>query len=166
MHYRSIRHNEVRDITASLKSEVCHSVCTQPHLQPLSGERMSTSTANTDASARLDVSAYGFWGGRFERAFFNLRVFNPCAWSNRQSSQATYKPLDHFQSLDNTSHDGIMSCSYWMCVHILSHTRSSHLVCLAWWVVIPGIELYKAIGVGNAGRKLFCVSWNRHILLV
>ena len=90
--FPSIRHNEVRDITASLMSEVCHSVCTEPHLQPLSGERMSHSTANTDTNARLDISAYGFWGGRFERAFFDVRVFNPCARSNRQSSlQATYK---------------------------------------------------------------------------
>ena len=90
--FPSIRHNEVRDITASLMSEVCHSVCTEPHLQPLSGERMSHSTAITDTNARLDISAYGFWGGRFERAFFDVRVFNPCARSNRQSSlQATYK---------------------------------------------------------------------------
>ena len=73
--FPSIRHNEVRDITASLMSEVCHSVSIEPHLQPLSGERMSYSTSNTETGARLDVSAYGFWGGRFERAFFDVRVF-------------------------------------------------------------------------------------------
>ena len=90
--YPSIRHNEVRDITASLMSEVCHSVCTEPHLQPLSGEIMLHSTSNTDNNSRLDVSAYGFWGGRFERAFFDVRVFNPCARSNRHTTlQATYK---------------------------------------------------------------------------
>ena len=58
------RHNEMKDIISSLTSEVCHSVCIEP-LQPLSGERMSHSTANTDINARLDVSAYGLWGGRF-----------------------------------------------------------------------------------------------------
>ena len=90
--YPSIRHNEVRDITASLMSEVCHSVCTEPHLQPLSGEVMLHSTSNTDNNSRLDVSAYGFWGGRFERAFFDVSVFNPCARSNRHTTlQATYK---------------------------------------------------------------------------
>ncbi len=31
-------------------------------------------------------------GGRFERAFFDVRVFNPCARSNRQATlQATYR---------------------------------------------------------------------------
>ena len=36
--YPSIRHNELRDITATLLTEVCHSVGTKPGLQPLSGE--------------------------------------------------------------------------------------------------------------------------------
>ena len=35
---------------------------------------------------------HGFWGSRFERAFLDVRVFNPSARSNRQTSlQATYK---------------------------------------------------------------------------
>jgi len=41
-------------------------------------------------NARLDIAACGFWGGRFEKAFFDVRVFNPCAQLNYQSSlQAT-----------------------------------------------------------------------------
>ncbi len=32
--FPSIRHNEIRDITADLLSEVCHSVGTEPNLQP------------------------------------------------------------------------------------------------------------------------------------
>ena len=31
----------------------------------------------------LDVAMYGFWGGRFEKAFVDVRVFNPSAQSNR-----------------------------------------------------------------------------------
>ena len=90
--FPSIRHNEVRDITASLLSEVCHSVSIEPHLQPLSGEIMAHNSANIDNNSRLDGSAYGFWGGRFERAFFDIRVFNPCARSNRQATlQSTYR---------------------------------------------------------------------------
>ena len=90
--FPSIRHNEVRDITASLLSEVCHGVSIEPHLQPLSGETMSLRSANTDDNSRLDIAAYGFWGSRFERAFFDVRVFNPCAQSNRQTSlQSTYR---------------------------------------------------------------------------
>ena len=69
----------MRDITASLLSEVCYGVSVEPHLQPLSGETMAHNSANVDSNSRLDVSAYGFWGGRFERAFFYVRVFNPCA---------------------------------------------------------------------------------------
>ncbi len=90
--FPSIRHNEVRDITASLLSEVCHNVTIEPHLQPLSGEVMTLRSANTECNSRLYIAANGFGGGRFERAFFDVRVFNPCARSNRQATlQATYR---------------------------------------------------------------------------
>ena len=36
--FPTIRHNEIRDITASLLTEVCHNVATEPCLQSLSGE--------------------------------------------------------------------------------------------------------------------------------
>ena len=45
-------HNKVRDITASLLSEVCHNVFTEPHLK----------SANTDDNSRLDIAAYGLLG--------------------------------------------------------------------------------------------------------
>ena len=61
-----MRHNEVRDITAVLLTEVCHGVMTEPHLQPLSGESLSYRSTITEDAARLDVAMYGFWGGRFE----------------------------------------------------------------------------------------------------
>ena len=90
--YPSIRHNEVRDLTASMLKDICHDVCIEPHLQPLSGEVMSHRSAITDIGARLDISARGFWGGRFERSFFDVRVFNPSARSNRTSSmQSVYR---------------------------------------------------------------------------
>ena len=41
--------------------------------------------------AHKSVSAYGFWGDMFERGFFDVRVFNTCARSNRQATvQSTY----------------------------------------------------------------------------
>ena len=43
---------------------------------------MAHKTANTDPGARLDIAACGVWGGRFERTFFDVRVFNPKARSN------------------------------------------------------------------------------------
>ena len=83
--------SEISD-TASLLSEVCHGVSIEPHLQPLSGETMQLRSANTYENSRLDIAAYGFWGGRFERAFFDVQVFNPCARSNRQTSlSSTYR---------------------------------------------------------------------------
>ena len=90
--FPSIRHNEVRDLTASLLTEVCHGVSTEPHLQSLSGEAMSHESANVEDRARLDVVANSFWGGRFEKAFLVVRVFNPSTRSNRQTSlQAVYR---------------------------------------------------------------------------
>ena len=46
-----IRHNEIRDLTASLLSEVCHGVRTEPDLQPLTGETLSHQTANRQDNA-------------------------------------------------------------------------------------------------------------------
>ena len=76
----------MRDITAMLLTEVCHGVMTEPHLQPLSGKSLSYRSAITEDAARLDVAMYGFWGGRFEKAFVDVRVLNPSAQSNRHGS--------------------------------------------------------------------------------
>ena len=89
--YPSIRHNELRDITASLLGQVANDVCVEPILQPLTGESLAHRTAISDDGARLDVAASGVWGNRFERTFVDIRVFNPLAQSNQaQSLTATY----------------------------------------------------------------------------
>ena len=62
--FPSIRHNELRDVMASLLSEVCHNghnVATEPRLQPLSGEPPTHRTAITSDDACLDIRARGFW---------------------------------------------------------------------------------------------------------
>ena len=56
-----MRHNEVRDITATLLTEVRHGVTTESHLQPLSSESLSHRSAITEDGARLDGAMYGFW---------------------------------------------------------------------------------------------------------
>ena len=81
--FPSIRHNEIRDLTANLIAEVCHDVCVDPSLQPLCGEHLSYATSNREDTARLDVSARCFWGLRQQCAFFDVRVFNPTAPSCR-----------------------------------------------------------------------------------
>ena len=54
-----IRHNEVRDITASLLTEVWPDVSIQSHLQPLTEELLQYCTANVKDNARLDIAFVG-----------------------------------------------------------------------------------------------------------
>ncbi len=113
-----IRHNEIRDLTASLLTEVCHDVRTEPDLQPLSNEIMSAATSNTSTGARLDVAANGFWGSRFERAYLDVRVFNPFAPSNQQSSiSACYR-----------SHENMKKRSYEQRIREVEHATFTPLV--------------------------------------
>ena len=86
--FPSIRHNEVCNITANLMSEVCHSVGTEPSLQPVTGEQFEHRTANREDGARLDIAAQGFWGRDRQRAFFDVRVFNPHAPCYQNSTLA------------------------------------------------------------------------------
>ena len=84
----TIRHNELRDFTAKAMSEVCHNVQVEPPLQPVTGETLTYATANTEDGACLDISVEGFWGNRYQRAFFDVRVFNPNAPSYRNLQSA------------------------------------------------------------------------------
>ncbi len=84
--FPTLRHNEIRDVTANLLTEVCHDVMTEPDLQPLTGEAMTRATSNTADGAILDIAVNGFWGGRFERTFLDVRVFNPHAPSGPRGS--------------------------------------------------------------------------------
>ena len=79
-----------------MRSETSQPTCclksvTTSTLQPITGEVLSHATAITDAGARLDIAADGFWGGPSERAFFDVRIFNPHAPSNRQSLPACFR---------------------------------------------------------------------------
>jgi len=62
--------NNVRDLTASLLSEVCHNVKVEPNLQPLTGEELRYRTAVCDDDAGLDIHAAGFWGYSPAKCFF------------------------------------------------------------------------------------------------
>ena len=89
--FPSVRHNEIRDMLSDLLKEVCHDVSLEPSLQPLTGERLSYRSACTDDEARLDVAASGFFGGRFERTFLDIRVFNAFATSNQGRLSSVYR---------------------------------------------------------------------------
>ena len=65
--YPSMRHNDLRDLTASLLKDVAHDVSTEPSLQPITGETLRHRTAISADGAHLDMAASGIWGGRFEK---------------------------------------------------------------------------------------------------
>ena len=63
-----VRHNEIRDVTASLLTDVCHDVCVEPDLQPVVGTvQLSGTSAIAQDGARLDISANGVWGESLRR---------------------------------------------------------------------------------------------------
>ena len=80
--YVILRHNEIRDATASMLKEVTSSVETEPMLQPLTGEQLNYHSAKTEDNCRLDIKCSGFWSAS-QDAFFDVRVFNPMASSNQ-----------------------------------------------------------------------------------
>ena len=74
----TLRHNELRDITAKLLYEVCKDVQVEPMLNKLTGEEFKLRTANCQDEARLDISANGFWV-KGEKTFVDILVFDPNA---------------------------------------------------------------------------------------
>ena len=79
------RHDGIRDFEASLLSQACTDVESEPHLQPVTSEILSARSANTSAEARLDIRARGFWR-RGQNAFFDVRVTNAESASQNNSS--------------------------------------------------------------------------------
>ena len=57
----TLRHNDIRDLTADLMAEVYNNVYTELELQPLSGEALQGRSANCQDDARVDIRAEGFW---------------------------------------------------------------------------------------------------------
>ena len=88
----TLRHNDIRDLTIELMTETCHNVAVEPKLQPITGEAFRYRSTNIEEEARLDIKANGFWGSKSSCAFFDVRVFNPYAQSNRNKSlKACYR---------------------------------------------------------------------------
>ena len=105
--YPSIRHNEIRDLTANLLTETCHGVAIEPTLQSVSSEQLNGATANSQVGARLDIVANGFWGDTFERAFFDVRVSNPFAPSNRHPRiSSVYRKHENLKSVTTNRESG------------------------------------------------------------
>ena len=62
-------------------TEVCHSVGTEPCLQPLSGEFLKYKTANDADDARVDIVAENFWCRNRQKSYLDVKVINPFAKS-------------------------------------------------------------------------------------
>ena len=122
--YPSIRHNEIRDLTANLLSEVCNNVCTEPELLPVTGENLTGASANVQPGARLDIAANGVWGGSFERTHFDVRVFNPHAPSNRHTDPQTVYRKHEQQKSGPTNKEFVK----------LNMLHSPH-----WFLLLPGV---------------------------
>ena len=84
--FPTIRHNEERDLFAAMFTKVCHDIETEPFLQPLSGEILPQRCNTREDEARLDNSACCFWGGRFQKMFSDVRIFNPNASSYKSNA--------------------------------------------------------------------------------
>ena len=69
-----IRHNDLRDLTANMMSEVCKDTENEPKLTPLSGKKLQGRTSINSNEGRVDIRTRGFWE-RQQQAIFGLRVF-------------------------------------------------------------------------------------------
>ena len=81
-----IRHNDLRDLTATMLSEVCKAIETEPKLTPFTGEELDSRTINT----RLDIRARGVWK-RGQQPFLDLKVFDTDAYRYLNSNERTRK---------------------------------------------------------------------------
>ena len=73
---------------------------------------------NVEDGARLDISVNGFWGGRCEKTFLDVKVFNPYAVSNHSSApRAVYR-----------SHENMKKCSYQAWIHEVEHGTFTPLI--------------------------------------
>ena len=58
--FLNIRHNDFRDLTANMMSEVCKYTKIELKLAPLSGEELQGRTSSNSNDARLDIRTRGF----------------------------------------------------------------------------------------------------------
>jgi len=80
--FRTIQHNEVRDMLAQCMREAGHTVVeVEPKLQKLNGENFKYKSSNKDENARSDIKCLGFWS-KMRQAFFDVKIVSPLARSN------------------------------------------------------------------------------------
>ena len=86
--YVTMRHNEMRNTFAKLLTKAGCKVSVEQQLLPDEGELDGVKGVEKGDESRMDVTALGFWG-TWQRAFFDVRVFDPFAQSYSQKSLTT-----------------------------------------------------------------------------
>ena len=97
--YTHLRHNEIRDCFGELLNQVCRYVEIEPKLLPLQGESFASNSVTKDNEARLDIKANGLWESRFNRTFFDVKVFNPHAKSCPKNTKDAYRYNESLKNL-------------------------------------------------------------------
>ena len=82
--------------------DVCHDVQIEPKHQSFDGEFFSSNFTTTDDDARLDIKANGLWGSRYNRTFFDVKIFNPHAKSCPKPITDAYK---HHESIKRNKYE-------------------------------------------------------------
>ena len=96
------RHNELRGNIAEMLQVVTNDVGIESILQLLTGEQESIG-GKVSVEARADISARGFWC-RGQRAFFDVRVFDPNAQRRENKTpKKCYKLKEHEKKRDYSS---------------------------------------------------------------
>jgi hypothetical protein len=84
--YRTIQHNEVRDLFATMMKEAgLKAVEVEPLLQPLSGENFERKSANSEEEARSDIKCTNLWK-KMRTAWFDVKIVSPYSNSYKHLS--------------------------------------------------------------------------------
>lgn len=87
--WAALRHNQTRNTIARLLQKAgCKGVEVEQQLLPVEGELDGVKEVEKGDESKMDVTAFGFWGA-WQRAFFDIRVFDPIAPSYAQKSLNT-----------------------------------------------------------------------------
>ena len=66
----------------------------EPNLECLSGELLALRKSISGSEGRFGFSANLVWGRRFDKAFVDARVFNPCAKPNCGTLPSVYRKYE------------------------------------------------------------------------
>ena len=115
--YVTMRHNNIRDLEASLLREVCKDVKVEPELLPIGS--VETQSSNKADKARLDVSAIGLWSS-MEWMFLDVRVMHPnsASYADKTPHKLTVstkkRRRKHIQRQDNACRQRILHTPYFL----------------------------------------------------